>query len=66
MKQMLIALAGLAVIAAPASAAPVVGQAAPNFRLNDADGRVVSLADFRGKPVVLEWNNPGCPFVKKQ
>ena len=65
MKQMLIALAGLAVIAAPASAAPVVGQAAPNFRLNDADGRVVSLADFRGKPVVLEWNNPGCPFVKK-
>ena len=65
MKQMLIALAGLAVIAAPASAAPVVGQAAPNFRLNDADGRVVSLSDFRGKPVVLEWNNPGCPFVKK-
>ncbi len=65
MKQMLIALAGLAVIAAPASAAPVVGQAAPNFRLNDADGRIVSLSDFRGKPVVLEWNNPGCPFVKK-
>ncbi len=65
MKQMLTAFAGLAMIAAPASAAPVVGQAAPNFRLNDADGRVVSLSDFRGKPVVLEWNNPGCPFVKK-
>ncbi len=65
MKQMLTAFAGLAMIAAPAAAAPVVGQAAPNFRLNDADGRVVSLSDFRGKPVVLEWNNPGCPFVKK-
>jgi peroxiredoxin len=25
----------------------------------------VKLSDFRGKPVVLEWNNPGCPFVRK-
>lgn len=65
MKQMLTAFAALAVMAAPASAAPVVGQPAPNFRLNDADGRVVQLSDFKGKTVVLEWNNPGCPFVKK-
>lgn len=43
-----------------------VGQAAPDFTLPDANGRPVSLAQFRGKPVVLEWNNPGCPFVKKQ
>jgi hypothetical protein len=50
---------------APASAAPVVGQPAPNFKLNDVNGRVVSLSDFKGKTVVLEWNNPDCPFVKK-
>lgn len=65
MKPLLTAFAALAVIAAPAAAAPVVGQPAPNFKLNDADGRVVQLSDFKGKPVVLEWNNPGCPFVKK-
>jgi hypothetical protein len=65
MKQMLTAFTALAVIAAPASAAPVVGKPAPNFKLADANGKPVSLSDFRGKTVVLEWNNPGCPFVKK-
>jgi hypothetical protein len=42
-----------------------VGKPAPNFKLNDVNGRAVSLSDFRGKTVVLEWNNPECPFVKK-
>ena len=46
-------------------AAQVVGKPAPDFKLADANGKPVSLADFRGKTVVLEWNNPGCPFVKK-
>ncbi len=65
MKQMLTAFTALAVIAAPASAAPVVGKPAPNFKVADANGKPVSLSDFRGKTVVLEWNNPGCPFVQK-
>ena len=65
MKQMLAAFTALTLIAAPASAAPMVGQAAPNFKLADANGKAVSLSDFRGKTVVLEWHNPGCPFVKK-
>ncbi len=65
MKPMLSAFTALAVLAAPASAAPVVGQPAPNFKLADADGKPVTLSDFKGKTVVLEWNNPGCPFVKK-
>jgi len=65
MKQMFIAFTALAVIAAPAVAAPVVGRPAPNFKLADVNGKPVSLSDFRGKTVVLEWNNPGCPFVKK-
>ncbi|RZJ17319.1 MAG: thioredoxin family protein [Brevundimonas sp.] len=40
-------------------------QTAPNFTLVDADGVQRSLADFRGKTVVLEWTNEGCPYVKK-
>ena len=50
--------------AASAQAASV-GQPAPDFTLTDTAGRAVKLSDFRGKPVVLEWNNPGCPFVRK-
>lgn len=42
-----------------------VGAAAPDFTLPDVQGRTVRLADFRGRYVVLEWNNPGCPFVQK-
>ena len=42
-----------------------VGKAAPNFRASDVNGRAVSLANFRGKTVVLEWSNPECPSVKK-
>ena len=38
--------------------------AAPDFTLPDLDGAKVSLSQFRGKTVVLEWFNPGCPFVK--
>ena len=65
MKPMFVAFTALAVIAAPASAAPVIGQAAPNFRATDVNGKAVSLSSYRGKTVVLEWHNPGCPFVKK-
>jgi peroxiredoxin len=42
-----------------------IGVAAPEFALNAADGKKVSLSDFKGKWVVLEWFNPGCPFVQK-
>jgi peroxiredoxin len=48
-----------------AAASAIVGQAAPDFTATDLDGRQVRLADFRGKYVVLEWTNPGCPFVRK-
>jgi len=68
MKRIFVAFAGLATltaIAATQSEAQTVGQRAPNFTLNDSNGRSVSLADFRGKTVVLEWNNPECPFVRK-
>ena len=48
-----------------ASAAAAVGQPAPAFALTDTNGKVVNLADYKGKTVVLEWHNPECPFVKK-
>jgi len=41
-----------------------VGQAAPDFSLEDLGGKVVKLSDLRGRVVVLEWFNPGCPFVR--
>ena len=41
-----------------------VGKPAPELSLKDLDGKDVSLASFKGKTVVLEWFNPGCPFVK--
>jgi hypothetical protein len=49
--------------AALASAPP--GQPAPNFTLTDLDGKPAKLEDYKGKTVVLEWNNFGCPFVQK-
>ena len=63
-------LAGLTVLVATAALAqsasgPQVGAAARDFRLTDSSGRNHSLAQYRGKTVVLEWNNPGCPYVKK-
>jgi peroxiredoxin len=60
---------GAAPVAAAAAAAPAgqakIGQPAPEFALADLDGKVVKLSDFKGKTVVLEWFNPGCPFVQR-
>lgn len=41
-----------------------VGEAAPAFTLKDTAGKDVSLSDYAGKVVVLEWMNPGCPICK--
>ena len=46
------------------SGAPVglqVGDAAPNFILKRLDGKQVSLSDFRGKPVMLNFWYATCP-----
>lgn len=62
----LTALSPFASLLLPATAqAASVGQPAPDFTLMDTSGQPVKLSQFKGKPVVLEWNNPGCPFVKK-
>lgn len=57
--------AGLAALSVPAIAAPAIGQPAPAFQVKDADGKTRSLAEFKGKTVVLEWTNEGCPYVQK-
>jgi hypothetical protein len=56
-------LLGLAATAVCAAAA--IGQPAPAFSATDTAGKPVKLADYRGKTVVLEWVNPGCPYVRK-
>lgn len=53
-----------ALAASAAAAEPVIGQPAPAFQAKDAAGQTRSLAQFRGKPVVLEWTNNGCPYVQ--
>ena len=66
-----IAIAGLGALAflntqpKPAEAAPAIGQAAPMFSVKDSSGKTRTLDEFKGKYVVLEWLNYGCPFVKK-
>jgi peroxiredoxin len=52
----------LATAAVPAFAAGAVGDTAPAFQLKDLNGKSHSLADYKGKVVVLEWLNPNCPF----
>jgi peroxiredoxin len=56
------AAAALLLAASTAFAAGEVGSTAAGFTLKGVDGRTYSLADFKGKLVVLEWANPKCPF----
>jgi peroxiredoxin len=60
-----LAFASLFTFGTTAGAAVSVGQQAPNFSVTDTSGKTVSLADYKGKHVVLEWVNPGCPYVQK-
>ena len=48
-----------------AATAAEIGEAAPDFNTKDLNGKTVSLSDLKGKVVVFEWVNFGCPFVKK-
>mgnify|MGYP003460661757 CR=1 FL=1 len=53
-----------ALLVSSANAAPP-GDAAPAFKEANTAGKEISLADFKGKTVILEWTNDGCPFVQK-
>jgi peroxiredoxin len=67
----LLAFLALAVAGSPSRAdkpdvsSPVIGKPAPDFALKDLAGKEIKLSSLKGKVVVLEWFNPGCPFVKR-
>lgn len=42
-----------------------VGEAAPEFQATDSNGQAHKLSQYRGKFVVLEWHNNGCPYTRK-
>jgi len=61
-----VAFAGAAAAGAADENPPAIGDKAPLFALKCTGGGTHSLADYAGKIVVLEWTNPGCPFVVRQ
>ena len=62
----IVLLAGMiGIIESAASAAPLIGQPAPDFTATDSKGGSVHLGDYRGKTVVLEWTNADCPYTRK-
>ena len=48
------------------AASPSLGTPAPQFKGIDSNGNEVSLSDFQGKVVILEWTNHDCPYVSRQ
>ena len=61
-----LAIAVVALVWVPAASAATVGQSAPQFSGTDSQGQKISLDQYRGKYVVLEWTNRDCPYTKKQ
>lgn len=64
-KHLLLISAASLLAGTPAFAGATIGQAAPDFTLTDTLGKTHSLSDYKGKVVVLEWINDGCPFVQR-
>ncbi len=52
-------------IAVPLAWAAKVNEPAPDFTATDSNGNVHKLSEYRGKFVVLEWTNRGCPYTQK-
>ena len=54
-----------AVVERAAADEPQIGQPAPDFNAPDSEGKLMHLADLRGRVIVLEWTNADCPFTRK-
>jgi peroxiredoxin len=65
LKTALTSLATILLAATLAFAAPKAGDQAPDFTGTDSNGKSHKLSDYKGKWVVLEWTNSGCPFTRK-
>jgi hypothetical protein len=59
------AIAACAVASMARNSSSTPGASAPAFTASDSNGKSLSLSEYKGKYVVLEWSNFGCPFVKK-
>jgi len=55
----------LALLFACSAYAQKIGEPAPDFQATDSRGQTHELSEYRGKFVVLEWHNNGCPYTKK-
>lgn len=64
LSQSILRLAILFALVASAMAAKV-GDTAPPFTATDSNGKAQKLSDYKGKFVVLEWHNQGCPYTRK-
>jgi AhpC/TSA family len=60
-----ILLAGIVLALIASAFAVKVGDPAPGFTVVDSNGKQQHLSDYKGKFVVLEWHNQGCPYTKK-
>ncbi len=66
LNKIIVTMALCAAVMAPVRAeGPAIGAKAPDFSLVDTNGKTHALSDYKGKTVVLEWVNFGCPFVVK-
>jgi peroxiredoxin len=63
--RIVIAVSSAALLALISSAQVKVGDPAPAFTATDSHGQTQSLQQYRGKYVVLEWHNQGCPYTRK-
>src|SRR5262245_20051753 len=57
--------AGISLLLVLSASAVRVGEPAPTFTATDSSGNTQRLSDYKGKFVVLEWHNQGCPYTKK-
>ena len=62
---LLACLASTACDKTPVAESPAAGAVAPEISVTDSNGKTHTVSQYRGKTVVLEWFNPGCPFVVK-
>jgi len=56
---------GLIIVLIAGALAVKVGAPAPGFSEQDSTGKTQKLSDYKGKYVVLEWHNQGCPYTQK-
>ncbi len=61
----MVAVCGFLMSAGALAEGVQVGQEAPNFTLKSSEGTDVSLSDYKGKVVVLQWTNHTCPYIKR-